>query len=214
MALAKPKAMAHSGPFRCQCGQIHNDTFDGPSNDLLPFIDTTAVAALNAANPAAATSLCRPFTTRLHRDVALDSDEDAQLLVHVPFIAPVKIRAITIIGGDGGSAPRTLHAHVNREALDFEDAESTTPVQTFDLAAADPTGLLEYPTQFSRFQSVTKLSLFVADNHGAETTRLCYIGLKGVGTDYQRRAVECVYEVKPTAESSSLRESMSVSQVE
>ena len=36
--------MSHSGPFRCQCGQIHADTYDGPSNDLLPYIELEASA--------------------------------------------------------------------------------------------------------------------------------------------------------------------------
>ena len=43
----------HSGPFRCQCGQIHFDQYDGPSNDLLPYIDTDAVS-LNEASAARA----------------------------------------------------------------------------------------------------------------------------------------------------------------
>ena len=37
----------HSGPFRCECGQIHGAEFQGPSNDLLPYIDTAGVTALN-----------------------------------------------------------------------------------------------------------------------------------------------------------------------
>ena len=36
----KQSSMSHSGPFRCQCGQIHGNIFDGVTNDLLPFIDT------------------------------------------------------------------------------------------------------------------------------------------------------------------------------
>ena len=62
--------------------------------------------------------------------------------------------------------------------------------QEWELAERDPTGLLEYPTQFSRFQNVSKLSIFIPDTHGADTSRIYYIGLKGVGTDHKRRAVQ------------------------
>lgn len=41
---ATQRGMAHSGPFRCMCGQIHADQFDGPSNDLLPYIDFDGVS--------------------------------------------------------------------------------------------------------------------------------------------------------------------------
>ena len=96
------------------------------------------------------------------------------------------------------------------EALDFGDAEMALATQQWDLARdGDPTGLIEYPTQFSRFQNVSKLSLFVVDNHGAENTRIYYIGLKGVGTTHQRRAVQAVYEVKPQAAGTDICEAAS-----
>ena len=59
--------MAHSGPFRCQCGQIHDDMFDGISNDLLPYIDIEGVTALNASERGAASRIFRPWDRRLER---------------------------------------------------------------------------------------------------------------------------------------------------
>ena len=186
--------MAHSGPFRCTCGQIHADIFDGPSNDLLPFIELAGVTALNATETDAARRIFKPHDQRLDRTACLESEEDdPQLIIHVPFTSPVKLRAITVIGGGGGLAPLTLRAYVNREALDFGDAEQTAPVQEWELAE-DPLGVIEYPTQFSKFQNVSRLSLFVPGNHGADHTLISYIGLSGVGTDFKRRAVEAVYE--------------------
>ena len=118
--------------------------------------------------------------------------------------------ALTVIGGGEGEAPRELRAFINQEALDFGDAEMALATQQWDLARdGDPTGLIEYPTQFSRFQNVSKLSLFVVDNHGAENTRIYYIGLKGVGTTHQRRAVQAVYEVKPQAAGTDICEAAS-----
>ena len=190
--------MAHSGPFRCQCGQVHADQFDGPSNDLLPYIDLDGVAALNAASDGATAGrrIFKPYEERLQREEFVVSEEDdPQLIIRVPFVCPVKIRAFTLIGGGDGTAPRTAKFFINRETLDFGDAEEGQPAQHWDLAE-DPLGTVEYPTQFSKFQNVSTLWIFVPDNHGADSTRISYIGLSGVGTEHKRQAVNAVYELR------------------
>ena len=122
--------MAHSGPFRCQCGRIHADQFDGPTNDLRGQIDMEGVCALNEAERGMCRRVFKSYEERLKRDAYVDSEEDdPQLIIHVPFISPVKIRSITLLGGPDGTAPRTLRAFVNKEALDFADAEATPCVQ-------------------------------------------------------------------------------------
>ena len=149
--------MAHSGPFRCMCGQIHADQFDGPSNDLLPYIDLDGVAALNATDAASARGIFKPFDQRLTRDPFLESEEDdPQLIIRIPFTCPVKIRSFTLVGGCDGMAPRTAKFFINNETLDFGDAEDGQPVQRFELVD-DFTGTVEYPVQFSKFQNVSVL---------------------------------------------------------
>lgn len=190
--------MAHTGPFRCMCGQIHADIFDGPSNDLLPYINLEGVAALNAAGDGAvgARSIFKPYDQRLDRSRVLESEEDdPQLIIRVPFTCPVKIRAFTLIGGGDGLAPRTAKFFLNHESLDFGDAEGGHPVQSFDLVA-DSTGTIEYPTQFSKFQNVSTLWIFIPDNHGADHSLISYIGLSGVATEHKRQAVAAVYELQ------------------
>lgn len=190
--------MAHSGPFRCQCGQIHADQFVGPSNDLLPYIDLEGVTALNAAGDgvASARRIFKPYDERLDRDACLESEEDdPQLIIRVPFISPVKIRAFTLIGGGDGMAPSSAKFFINNETLDFGDAEEAQPVQRFDLVE-DPTGTVEYPTQFSKFQNVSTLWIFIPENHGGDHSVISYIGLSGVGTEHKRQAVSAVYELR------------------
>jgi len=188
--------MAHSGPFRCQCGQIHADQYDGPTNDLLPYIDTAGVSALNESEAGACRRIFRPFDQRLQRDAWLQSeDDDPQLLITIPFTSPVKIQSLTVIGGADGSAPRELRAYINQEALDFDDADRMMAVQTWQLQEGDAEGRIEYPTQFSRFQNVSRLHLLVVDNYGADETTIYYIGLKGIGTDHQRKAVQASREI-------------------
>lgn len=179
------------------CGQIHADTFDGPSNDLLPFIDLDGVAALNAADggSSGAKGIFKPFDERLSRLPCLESDEDdPALIIRVPFTCPVKLRAFTLIGGGDGKAPRSAKFFVNHESLDFGDAEEMQPVQKFDLAE-DYNGTAEYPTQFSKFQNVSTLWIYIPDTHGADHSLVSYIGLSGVATSYKRQAVSAVYEL-------------------
>ena len=128
-----------------------------------------------------------------------------RLLIHVPFTCPVKIRALTLIGGGDGGAPSHLRAFINREGFDFSDAEQTAPVQQWDMAE-DPLGVIEYPTQFSRFQNVSRLSLFIPANHGADSTVVFYIGLSGVATEHKREAVQTVYELRGAPELNPLKE--------
>uniref|UniRef100_A0A7S0L3Y3 PITH domain-containing protein n=1 Tax=Coccolithus braarudii TaxID=221442 RepID=A0A7S0L3Y3_9EUKA len=203
--------MAHSGPFRCECGQLHGLEFQGPSNDLLPYIDTPGVSALNESVGGACRRVFKPYDQRLEHEGFVDSeDDDPQLLLHIPFTCPVNIRSLHLVGGEEGATPRELRAFVNHETLDFSDAELMPPVQQWDIAPTDPTGTLEYPTQFTRFKNVTRLYLFVANNHGAEQTRIRYIGLKGTGTDHKREAVKnAVYELKPTPETNALKDQTS-----
>lgn len=191
--------MSHSGPFRCQCGQIHFDQYDGPSNDLLPYIDTDAVSALNESERGACKRVFKPFDQRLQGGCVESEEDDPQLIIRVPFVCPVKLRSLVVSGqGAEGTAPSRVKAFLNHEALDFADAEQMPPVQQWDLAE-DPLATVEYPTQFSKFQNVSCLWLFFPDNHGADHTIVNYIGLSGVATEHKRQAVQTVYELRPAA---------------
>ena len=175
------------------CGKIHADHFDGPSNDLLPHIDLEGVTALNAAS--GAKGIFKPYDKRLERDMCVTSEEnDPQLIIRVPFICPVSIRAFTVIGGGDGTAPRSSKLFINHESLDFGDAEDGQAVQCFDLVE-DSYGAVEYRTRFSKFKNVSVLWIFIPDSYGADHTVISYIGLSGVATDHKRQAVDAVYEL-------------------
>ena len=50
----------------------------------------------------------------------------------------------------------------------------------------------------ARFNNCESLSLYFDKNYGAETTKVCYIGLKGDFTEAQKRGVViCNYESRP-----------------
>lgn len=78
----------------------------------------------------------------------LDSNEDdAELLITIPFNGAVKVKAISILGGSDGSSPARLRAYTNRNDLDFAAVADMAPVQAWDLQEHQQASM-EYPTQY------------------------------------------------------------------
>jgi hypothetical protein len=71
--------MAHRGPFRCECGELH-DAYDA-SNDLEPYIDIEGVSCLNEAVAGSCRRVLLPPRRRGEEEIALLSTEgDAELV--------------------------------------------------------------------------------------------------------------------------------------
>ncbi|KAG5591359.1 hypothetical protein H5410_041873 [Solanum commersonii] len=163
---------------------------------LFKHIDLPKVSALNEAVTGSVKSVFKPWEQRLNSSEGhLESNEgDPELIVFIPFTADVKIKSIAIVGGADGTSPSKMRAFVNRDGIDFSDAQSMQAIQEWDLAE-NLQGVLEYQT---RFQSVGNITLHFPDNFGADTTRIQYIGLKGEATQMKRDVVaNIVYEIMP-----------------
>ncbi|KAL3361148.1 hypothetical protein AABB24_014180 [Solanum stoloniferum] len=166
---------------------------------LFKHIDLPKVSALNEAVTGSVKSVFKPWEQRLNSSEGhLESNEgDPELIVFIPFTADVKIKSIAIVGGADGTSPSKMRAFVNRDGIDFSDAQSMQAIQEWDLAE-NLQGVLEYQTRYSRFQSVGNITLHFPDNFGADTTRIQYIGLKGEATQMKRDVVaNIVYEIMP-----------------
>jgi hypothetical protein len=147
-------------------------------------------------------SLFKPWAQRGEKSTSLESADDEQLILHVPFTHHIKLKAIGLVGGEGGQAPRTRKVFVNREGgnMSFDDCEDGAPTQAWDLTEANTSGDIEYPTRMAKFASVTCVTIYLPDNFGAETSLLYYLGFKGeVGMPVARDggAVTAVYETRP-----------------
>ncbi|KXZ43574.1 hypothetical protein GPECTOR_86g367 [Gonium pectorale] len=176
----------------------------GVAYSLYKHVSTDHVRCLNEALPGSCRSVLRPWHTRLqHPDPPLRSnpDEDEQeLLLHIPFDGAVKLKAISVISaGPPGTAPSRMKAFVNRDDLDWAAVAAMPPAQEWELAAdGDVRGVVEYPTQVSRFTGVHSLDLVLSGaSGGAEHIELHFLGLKGEFAERRRQAVEAVYEARP-----------------
>lgn len=186
------------------CSHSHHDHPHDDEEDaaeawsLYTQVDTNSTIALNEATPNSLPNVLRPWHQRCDPSLPiLRSDADEQLLLKIPFISPVGIRSICVIGAGDAENPATMKAFINNEAMDFSTAESAKPVQVFELVERNPEGAVEYSTKYTKFQNVSTLWLFISRNFGADVTEIRYIGLKGVFSRYKREAVHTVYESRP-----------------
>lgn len=169
---------------------------------LLGEVDVARATCLNAVDAEAGLrGVFRPWDTRAERAgiTPLESDDDdpPELLLHVPFVAPVKLRGLVVGSDPDGSAPTEARAFINRDDIDFALAQDLAPVQAWQ-TQPDPNGILEYQTRFTKFQAVSSLTLHFPNSHGGDATRIWYIGLRGETTGHRREAVtNVVYEARP-----------------
>ena len=96
------------GHGQCSCHEEMKD-MDPEGEDLIGAIDLPAVEAFGEDTDGTVQNV---FRIREEADTVPDepllSDDDGQLVIHIPFTSLVKVKSITIIGGDEGSAPKEL----------------------------------------------------------------------------------------------------------
>ena len=160
-------------------------------------IDLEGVHAFNEAEEGSARCIIKPREDMFEESKGtLKSDDDHELVIKVPFSSKVKIKAITIIGGEDGSAPKTLKLYPDLANVDFSVLEDNEPTQTIELAEDNSDGRIEYPLKLSKFQNVGSLTIGIDENYGAENTEIKYIGFKGENLNQKAQAVITVYEAR------------------
>ncbi|OON18445.1 thioredoxin, partial [Opisthorchis viverrini] len=128
--------------------------------DLSPFLDTTQCECLNEDDTHPLSNLISSETG----DGYLLSDTDAQLIIFITFAQFVRLHC----------GPKTVKLFVNQTSTpDFSACESADAVQTLELETKDLIDGAIVPLNFVKFQNVTTITVFVADNQtGKEVTRI------------------------------------------
>ena len=116
-------------------------------------------------------------------DGYLRSDCDEQLIISVRFTQAVRLHSLNI-RAPADTGPKNLKVFVNSPcAITFDQAVSMESAQMIELSsdvitAADDSSLVQL--RFVKFQNVTELTVFVADNQsGGDVTQIDYIGFIG-----------------------------------
>ncbi|KAL8275909.1 hypothetical protein Esti_000171 [Eimeria stiedai] len=169
----------------------------GVGEFLLSYINKEGIRGINEQVVGSAKKTIRPYDERLDESQFCRSEEgDAELIIYIPFLSPCKkVTSLIVIGGAEGKAPSKLKLFANREDLDFSNVRDTECIQELELSE-DFHGSLEYPLKVTKLQNVSSLSLYFPENFGGGCTEIFYIGLRGVGSKYQRKAVQTVYEAQ------------------
>eukprot|EP01032_Pedospumella_encystans_P015665 gene15665-17903_t len=115
------------------------------------------------------------------------SDTDEQLIIHVLFLQTFQLDSIVFgVPGDG-SCPATVKLFCNVSHFGFSDANDTPATQVAQLAP-----LVGSPSHFTvnlqavKWNRVNSLTIFIENNHGAETTYLHGLQIFGTPMDIKR----------------------------
>jgi hypothetical protein len=182
------------GAHGAGCGCALEDDLTMASQNLLPWIDVDNVVGLNEEVPDTAKRIFRPYDDRLDDNQAVEStDGDPELIIKIPFTAPVKVMSLSCIGGADGTQPTKVVLFINREDLDFQSVGDVAPTQEVDLVE-DMHGAIQYPLRSAKFITVTHLCLHFPSSVAEERTRIHWMALYGQGSEWKRQAVTCVYE--------------------
>lgn len=116
--------------------------------------------------------------------LGMQSDADEQLIIHVTFQEFVRVKSIKFTEWNKGANPEmnpvTVHIHVNRNNLGFEDVEDVDPAQTVTLTTSNLSEIAEtIDLYYVKFQRVKSLTFFIEDNAGGDVTAIG--GLKIMG---------------------------------
>jgi hypothetical protein len=121
-------------------------------------------------------------------DNAVRSDIDPQLLVTIPFKAPVRLSGIKFsynASTDSSMVPESIKLFANRVSMGFSDAEGLPALQT--LSHSEIVSNETIPLKLALFQNVVSLQLFVDCNVGgadkSELGRISLFGMMGEKMD-------------------------------
>jgi len=141
----------HLGGGSCGGGCDHStDSQDWNSGESLhPSIDTLGVRALNEEHVGSFSAvLVSTRPTHVPDPPFRTPEHDPELILFVPFTSMVQIKAIALASGGEGISPAKVKLFVNREDVDFSNAESLQAAQELNLVP-DSSELIEYPLKFA-----------------------------------------------------------------
>jgi hypothetical protein len=186
----------------CSCEHDLSQPMDG-TEWLDKWIDFDNMETINVLEGTRISSIFRPYSERLndplipceyHED-EFDDDDDSQdtgIVIVVPFTSPVKLTGLCIIGGPNGRSPNRVDLYSNLQSID--SVCEVTPSQIIDSLVEDFCGVIEYPLRPVRFSQVTRLAIRFPRQ---DNCQLFWIGIKGIASGDQRKAVVTVYESRP-----------------
>jgi hypothetical protein len=177
----------HSHTLGCHCESDDTEKFS-----LYRFVNVPGLRGLNVDGNCA--NLFRPENEKARHDLFVESDDDDELILIVPFTGSVRLRKI-VIGASGESCPVEVRIFKNVDVA-FDTVNDTPPTQTIMLGD-DENAELEHAVVNAKFNDCRTLSLFFPASRGGDKIRLFYIGMFGDYLKPQAKLANVVYESVP-----------------
>ena len=87
------------------------------------------VSAFNSKSGHGPLEAIKPYDQRMDTSRWMESDDDEQLLIRIPFTGSVKLKAFSLSSGGDDQGPRTMKAFINRDDIDFANVNEMAPTQ-------------------------------------------------------------------------------------
>ncbi len=102
--------------------------------DLTDAIATSGVYCLNERHDGSSKKIFKQKDQMTDKKDFLQSNEgDPELLIYIPFTAAVKMKSMTMIGGEDGTSPAIVKLFVNKEHPDFDLIEGGVASQVSNI---------------------------------------------------------------------------------
>jgi hypothetical protein len=100
--------------------------------DLTDAVNIQGVYCLNERVQGSSKKIFKQRENMTNRDDYLESNQgDPELLIYIPFNSAVKMKSMTMIGGEDGTSPAIIKLYANIEHPDFDLIEGSTPTQVY-----------------------------------------------------------------------------------
>jgi len=144
--------------------------------DITQYIHKENIRALNIDSK-------YPISNLFFSDSFVQSSDDEQLLIHIPFSTPVSIWSVSFDFISDETHPTCIKLFVNKPNITFIDVDDIKPADTFKIPEMDDSDPIpmhsEYKVKFCNFQKVDSLTVYIEDNNGADITQISSIDFKG-----------------------------------
>jgi hypothetical protein len=112
-------------PFAHNCNQSGCDhqpsNEDSLSYSLFSRIDLDNVQCLNEEHDGSCKNIFRPWDDRLNQSFKVQSDNDQDLLIKIPFSGSIKLKSIVLIGPNDESHPFSIKLFKNKPLMNFDN---------------------------------------------------------------------------------------------
>eukprot|EP00545_Synedropsis_sp_CCMP1620_P007687 CAMPEP_0119013580 /NCGR_PEP_ID=MMETSP1176-20130426/8528_1 /TAXON_ID=265551 /ORGANISM="Synedropsis recta cf, Strain CCMP1620" /LENGTH=219 /DNA_ID=CAMNT_0006966681 /DNA_START=110 /DNA_END=769 /DNA_ORIENTATION=- len=177
-----------------------DDDDDSSPLSLRPEIFFPGVSCLNEAVRGSGASILKVPDEQFTSHPSLRSPEDdAELLLRVPFMETVAIHSILVGRNPEASAPRVVKVFVDRDDIDFEMARELEPKALIELppcssqkGSSTDGSVVDVHVFPGRFHDASSVTLFFAGNQSGNaqsSTEVTYVGFAGTNTHMKRLPV-------------------------